>query len=396
MDMTDFKLILMLGTIYGMPLYFILRGVRRDLRNARRNVRLLIHWKKQQQAWNQYISGVSIVVAVILLSSCGSGTKSVVPPLDPSLTTSVVGPGKILQTPEGSTFNSGTEITLTATPNSGANFSGWSGGSCSGTSAVCALTLDANSTVTATFADPSSTGDSTPPALVSEWWSFGEVVGSASQHFTPTAGHGIVAIIWMNCTPGTTLKPITDKAGDSFVQVSEWNFGDTSEVSVFYALNAVGGVSDLNLPVPVFPQGSAGCSYPDKSGNYFFGIDLREYSPMSGGVDAQTFQTFANPTLGETLSTSVVTNIANETVISIGETDIGDFNDALLAGTGESDFTGVISSYITPGEQMFAVEDAPAAIAGSFSPAFFVGGSTDLQTVEGGPGEVSQIVLSIY
>jgi uncharacterized repeat protein (TIGR02543 family) len=45
---------------------------------------------------------------------------------------------------------SGTLVTLAATPASGSTFTGWSG-ACSGTSATCALTMDAAKTVTANF-----------------------------------------------------------------------------------------------------------------------------------------------------------------------------------------------------------------------------------------------------
>ena len=47
-------------------------------------------------------------------------------------------------------YDSGTEVTLTATPQAGATFTGWSG-ACSGTTATCTLTLDKATAVTATF-----------------------------------------------------------------------------------------------------------------------------------------------------------------------------------------------------------------------------------------------------
>lgn len=48
-------------------------------------------------------------------------------------------------------FTSGTEVTLTATPELGSVFAGWSGSGCSGTDATCVVEVDRNRTVTATF-----------------------------------------------------------------------------------------------------------------------------------------------------------------------------------------------------------------------------------------------------
>ena len=47
-------------------------------------------------------------------------------------------------------FAYGTDVTLTATPNSGYTFTGWSGADCSGT-ATCSITVTSNTSVTATF-----------------------------------------------------------------------------------------------------------------------------------------------------------------------------------------------------------------------------------------------------
>ena len=48
------------------------------------------------------------------------------------------------------TYESGTAVTLTATPDANATFTGW-GGACSGTSATCVVTMSAAQAVTATF-----------------------------------------------------------------------------------------------------------------------------------------------------------------------------------------------------------------------------------------------------
>jgi glucose/arabinose dehydrogenase len=58
-----------------------------------------------------------------------------------------------------SNINSGTSVTLSASPASGSTFGGWSGGGCSGTGS-CSVTVSSNTTVTATF---TSAGGALPP-----------------------------------------------------------------------------------------------------------------------------------------------------------------------------------------------------------------------------------------
>jgi Divergent InlB B-repeat domain len=82
-----------------------------------------------------------------------------------SLSTNVVGPGSIQQTPSGTSFASGTSITLTAVPSANATFTSWAG-ACAGstTNTVCTFMLTANTSVTATFtANPAVTVPQTPP-----------------------------------------------------------------------------------------------------------------------------------------------------------------------------------------------------------------------------------------
>jgi pectate lyase len=67
-----------------------------------------------------------------------------------TLTTSVVGSGTITRNPNATSYASGTVVTLTATPASGFQFSGWSGDA-SGTANPTTVTMSANRSVTATF-----------------------------------------------------------------------------------------------------------------------------------------------------------------------------------------------------------------------------------------------------
>lgn len=72
-----------------------------------------------------------------------------------------MGSGTVTSSPSGidcgsdcsESYNGGSSVTLTATPAAGSLFGRWSGGGCSGTG-TCTVTLDADTTVTATFVTP--------------------------------------------------------------------------------------------------------------------------------------------------------------------------------------------------------------------------------------------------
>jgi hypothetical protein len=75
-----------------------------------------------------------------------------------TITKSGTGTGGIASSPAGincgdncvGSFNPGTVVTLTATPDTGSTFTGWSSGGCSGTG-TCSITMNAGAAVTATF-----------------------------------------------------------------------------------------------------------------------------------------------------------------------------------------------------------------------------------------------------
>ena len=109
-------------------------------------------------------------------TSCDIGaveTGLAAPLLQLSILKSGTGAGTVTSSPTGidcgatcaADYTTGLLVTLTATPATGSTFSGWSGGGCGGTG-QCAVTLNANTQVTATFT-PSSTspgGGGGPPA----------------------------------------------------------------------------------------------------------------------------------------------------------------------------------------------------------------------------------------
>ncbi|MDE2180272.1 MAG: hypothetical protein KGJ40_05405 [candidate division NC10 bacterium] len=123
------------------------------------------------------------------------------------------GPGTVTSAPAGinctvpgtcvASYTSGTTVTLTEAPGSGASFKSW-GGSCSGTATTCSLTLTANQSVTATFSrvftDPTLTAGSTRIKAV-------HVTELRSAINTLRAVNSLAAFTWTDptLTVGSTL-----------------------------------------------------------------------------------------------------------------------------------------------------------------------------------------------
>jgi len=78
-----------------------------------------------------------------------------------TVTKAGTGSGTVTSNPAGincgdtclASYNSGTSVTLTATPAAGSIFTGWTGGGCTGTGA-CVVTMNAAQSITATFTPP--------------------------------------------------------------------------------------------------------------------------------------------------------------------------------------------------------------------------------------------------
>jgi hypothetical protein len=110
-----------------------------------------------------------------------------------SVDKSGAGSGFVSTIPASTVFNQGTGVTLTATPDNSSSFAGWSGG-CAGNSSTCALTMNANISVTATFilktititASAGANGSITPQGTPSV--NYG---GSQSFTITPAQGYQV-------------------------------------------------------------------------------------------------------------------------------------------------------------------------------------------------------------
>ena len=112
--------------------------------------------------WSGACSGTNPQCVLTMTSDRTATATFSLPPASRSLTVIKAGPGKVTSLPPGidcgsacsGSYTSGTVVTLTAQPDAGAFFTGWSG-ACSGTALQCAFTLNVDTTVTATFVQPS-------------------------------------------------------------------------------------------------------------------------------------------------------------------------------------------------------------------------------------------------
>lgn len=110
---------------------------------------------------------LSALLSVVLMAGCGGGGSDAPTPPQPdtrSLTVNLSGNGLISSQPGGircgsecvARFTEGTVVTLTATPGSRQQLTGWSG-ACTGAALTCTLTMNEARTVGATFAPSAST-----------------------------------------------------------------------------------------------------------------------------------------------------------------------------------------------------------------------------------------------
>ncbi len=189
--------------------------------------------------------------------------------------------GTVTSSPQGSVFNSGTAVTLTAIPDSNASFAGWSG-ACTGNSSTCSLTMTANRSVTAAFnlksftisASAGAGGSLSPQGQV-------PVNVGSSQNFTITPAEGY------------RVEDVKVD-GASVGAVSTYLFGN---VMAAHAITA----NFTALPLPPAPSSlivalnAGGPEYTDSAGNRFEAD--RYYSGGTAGVSAESITGTRDPLL---------------------------------------------------------------------------------------------------
>jgi hypothetical protein len=123
-------------------------------------------------------------------------------------------------------FTTGAQVTLTATPNSGTTFAGWSGAGCSGVG-VCTVTMSAAESVTATFNLPTfaltvtdaGTGSgsvtSNPSGITCPSTCSANYNSGTSVTLTAAAGSGSTFAGWSGACTGTGTCSVTMTAAKS-------------------------------------------------------------------------------------------------------------------------------------------------------------------------------------
>ncbi|HXE06419.1 MAG TPA: alkaline phosphatase family protein [Acidobacteriaceae bacterium] len=217
----------------------------------------------------------------LVLAACGCGgsgskTSTSSGPSNFQLTVQVTGPGTVTSSPAGincgqtcaASFASGTAVTLTAAPSSGATFSGWSGG-CSGTGA-CTVNLTAATSVAATFTasvqltvQTSGTGTGTvtssPAGINCGQTCTATFPSGTSVALTATAASGSTFAGWSGGCSGTSACSVAL----------------TANATVTATFNAA-GISSINHIVYLVQE--------HRSFDNYFGA-LREYWQLNGYAD---------------------------------------------------------------------------------------------------------------
>jgi hypothetical protein len=216
------------------------------------------------------------------VSTCSA--SAVVVPETATLSINRVGPGivsdattMILCGPAATdcvvTFPVGTTIALTATPDSGASFQGWSGGGCTGTGG-CGFVLNTNTTINATFTPPpvvypscgsaNGTTRTTAPSTLAEKCSIGTsgVVSDGTDSWSWTCANQGNEVSCSATKSGTftvscTVAPATVLTGDTVT----WTATSTGGVGAYTYSWAGTNLTGKNTAIVTTSYATAGTYY---------------------------------------------------------------------------------------------------------------------------------------
>ena len=151
-----------------------------------------------------------------------------------TVTKSGTGSGTVTNSPAGTSFASGTTVTLTAAADAGSTFGGW-GGACSGTASTCTVTMSANRSVTATFTLKSYTITASAGANGSISPSGATTVahgGSQTYTITPNSGYQISSVL----VDGTSVGAVGSYTFSSVTAAHTISAGFTATPVTSYTL----------------------------------------------------------------------------------------------------------------------------------------------------------------
>ncbi|MCU1328579.1 MAG: hypothetical protein JWN34_3949 [Bryobacterales bacterium] len=106
--------------------------------------------------WTGACSGTSTICTVVIdadttVNATFTGTVAPPPTASYRLVLKTNGTGTASSNPGGSSFVSGTSVTVTAVPDPKATWKGWTGSTCSGLALTCTVSITADTTLTANF-----------------------------------------------------------------------------------------------------------------------------------------------------------------------------------------------------------------------------------------------------
>ncbi|MHB8108962.1 MAG: InlB B-repeat-containing protein [Syntrophorhabdaceae bacterium] len=204
------------------------------------------------------VAGKAFTISQSGASSSGTGYTLTV-------TKNGTGSGTVTTNPPGSTYASGTAVTLTAAPGTNSVFAGWSGG-CSGTALTCRGTMTRNVAVTATFnakttsaytitASAGSGGSISPTGA----WT---VASGSSRSFviTPNSGYVISSVVVDGVSKGALSSyTFTNVTANHTIQAS-FRLSSTSTTNYTLTITKTGtgsGTVAASPAGPTYPSGAA-------------------------------------------------------------------------------------------------------------------------------------------
>jgi uncharacterized repeat protein (TIGR02543 family) len=251
---------------------------------------------------NGYVTGVALGNAVITVTTADGGftascNVTVTPVVTYTLTTNATNGGTV--TP-GGTYNSGTIVSLTATPSSGYIFSGWSG-DLTGTTSPASVTMNSNKTVTANF---SFTGNQPDVTSLTSW-----VSGTTNNKVSGSNRLMVVMVMGESATDFSATS-VTYGGQSMTKQTERLHFvGGNRTYSAIFTLYETGVNAATSGTIAV------SWSATPSSGNAI-------YSVLLGNVDQTTpFATANNGLTGTIITTSALAAASGDMVIIGGATE---------------------------------------------------------------------------